>query len=314
MIAEHILSNTLIDAIRYFSDPDNCLKTAMAFVWPDGLTCPHCKAKDAHFIASRRIWRCVGCKKQFSIKVGTIFADSPLGLDKWLTAIWLIANAKDGVSSYELHRSLGVTQKTAWFMLHRIRLAMKTGTFRKLPGAVEADETFIGDLEKNKHKSKKLHAGRGAVGKTTVIGLKERGGELRAFVIDNTKRETLHGEIKKQVNPGTLLVTDAFPAYRGLTPECYHLFVDHAVKYVEGGVHTNGLENFWSLLKRTIKGTYTYCPSQHLERYLDDQVYRFNECKGNDFQRFTAALGRIAGHSLTYEELTHGHLTLYGKA
>jgi transposase-like protein len=313
MTAELTLPKTLVEAIRYFSDADRCLITAMVFVWPDGVVCPHCKAKEAHFIATRKIWRCIFCKKQFSIKVGTIFADSPLGLDKWLTAIWLIANAKNGVSSYELHRSIGVTQKSAWFMLHRIRLAMKTGTFRKLSGVVESDETFIGGLEKNKHEDKKLHAGRGPVGKIAVMGLKERGGELRAFVIDNTKRETLHGEIKKQVIPGTLMVTDAFPAYRGLTPEYYHLFVDHAVKYVEGGVHTNGLENFWCLLKRTIKGTYTYCSPQHFERYLDEQVCRYNACKDTDLQRFTAALGQIAGRNLTYEQLTHGHLTLYGK-
>ena len=159
-----------------------------------------------------------------------------------------------------------------------------------------------------------MRAGRGSIGKVPVMGLKERGGELRAFVIDDAKRGMLHGEIKKQVNPGTLLVTDALPTYRGLTPDYYHLFVDHAVKYVEGSAHTNGLENFWCLLKRILKGTCTYCSPQQLERYLDEQVCCYNACKDTDLQRFTAALGRIAGRRLTYEQLTHRHLTLYGKS
>lgn len=314
MTSELKVPKTLQQAILLFSNPKVCHDYMVGWRWGGEVVCPRCgSANVGELVKTRLIWNCKGCKKQFSVKVGTIFEDSPLKLSTWLPAVWLITNAKNGISSYELHRALGVTQKTAWFMLHRIRYAMQQGSFEKMRGTVEADETFVGGLEKNKHEDKKLHAGRGSVGKVPVMGLKERGGELRAFVIDDTKRATLHGEIKKQVNPGTLLVTDAFPAYRGLTPEYYHLFVDHAVKYVEGGIHTNGLENFWCLLKRTIKGTYTYCSPQHLERYLDEQVYRYNECKQNDLCRFTAALGRIAGRSLTYEELTHGHLTLYGK-
>ncbi len=317
------MPRTLQEAIVTFSDPDTCLRHAIALRWPKGIFCPRCRSTRYSFLSTRRMWKCLDCKKQFSVKVGTIFEDSPIGLDKWLACIWLIASAKNGISSYEVHRALGVTQKTAWFMLHRVRTAMEQGSLektelRKLAGLIEADETYIGGLEKNKHKDKKLNAGRGTVGKSAVMGLLERGtregfSTVRVKKINTADRKTLHGAIKAQVEPDSLILTDALPAYRGLQPDYLHQFVDHAIKYVEGQVHTNGLENFWSLTKRCIKGTYVHCDPVHLDKYLDEEVFRFNNRGTNDEGRFTLAGMSISGKRLTYEELTHGHLTLYGK-
>lgn len=314
---------TLQEAIVAFSNPDVALKHAIALRWPKGISCPRCGSARYSFLSTRRMWKCLDCKKQFSVKVGTIFEDSPIGLDKWLSCIWLIASAKNGVSSYEVHRALGVTQKTAWFMLHRVRVAMEQGSIekaemRKLAGMIEADETYIGGLEKKKHKDKKLNAGRGTVGKSAVTGLLERGtGEgfstVRVKKINKADRKTLHGAIKAQVEPGSLLFTDAWPAYRGLHPDYLHQFVDHAIRYVAGRVHTNGLENFWALTRRCIKGTYVHCDPVHLDKYLDEEVFRFNNRDTSDGGRFTLAGLAISGKRLTYEELTHGHLTLYGK-
>jgi transposase-like protein len=236
--------------------------------------------------------------------------DSPISLTKWLPAIWMMVNCKNGISSYELGRSLGVTQKTAWFMLHRIRLATQTGTFEKLGGEVEADETFIGGLARNMHRDKrgKRIKGTGGSGKTIVMGLLERStrdkaSTIRAKVMPNTRRVSLHGEIKQHVEPGNSLFTDAYTSYRGLHSEYAHQVIDHAVSYVRGNVHTNGIENFSSLLKRGIKGTYVSVEPFHLFRYLDEQSFRFNNRKDNDAERFASGLSSVAGRRLTYRQL-----------
>lgn len=232
--------------------------------------------------------------------------DSPIGLDKWLCAIWMIANCKNGVSSYEIHRAIGVTQKSAWFLLHRIRLAMQTGTFEKLGGQVEVDETYIGGLTRNMHRDKrdkKIH-GTGGSGKVAVMGLLERNGKVRAKVIADNSRETLHNEVKHHVEQGAELFTDAWRPYRGLDAEYIHQVINHAEKYVDGQIHTNGIENFWSLLKRGIKGTYVSVEPFHLFRYLDEQTFRFNTRKGKDADRFIQTVKQVAGKRLTYDELT----------
>jgi transposase-like protein len=303
---------TLLEAIRHFSDPDTCLNFLVQLRWADGIHCPRCGSGEHSFLSTRRLWKCKGCKKQFSVKVGTIMEDSPIGLDKWLTAIWLIANAKNGISSYEVHRAIGVTQKSAWFLLHRIRSAMQSGTFTKLSGEVEVDETFIGGKARNMHADKRAEKiyGRGATGKAIVIGVLERGGKVRTKVIPDTKKKTVQAEVRANVETGTLVCTDALPSYEGLAPDYVHEAVDHAKEYVRGNVHTNGLENYWSLLKRCIRGTYVSVEPFHLFRYLDEQAFRFNERKRADDttkpdgERFIDVAGNITGKRLTYRKLT----------
>ncbi len=303
---------TLLEAIRYFSDPDVCLETVKNLRWAGGVVCPHCGTKAEHyFIKTRRIWRCKNkeCGKQFSVKVGTIFEDSALGLDKWLVAIWLIANAKNGISSHEVARSLGITQKSAWHMMHRIRLAMQTGTFKKLSGDVEVDETYIGGKARNMHKGKREAKGRGTVGKTPVMGLLERHSEnghstVRTEVVPDIKAETLQGKVKEYVEKGSDVYTDTLASYEGLNADFAHQMINHAEAYVNGQVHTNGLENFWSLTKRCIKGTYVSIAPFHTFRYLDEEAFRFNNRKVKDSDRFTKMLQSISGKRLTYRKLT----------
>ena len=308
---------TLVDAIRHFADPDVTLSTMVGLRWPEGVCCPTCGSKDVRFIKTRRMWECkaIHPRRQFTAKVGTIFEDSPLSLDKWFVAIWMIANCKNGVSSYEVHRAIGVTQKTAWFMLHRIRLAMQAGTLlkaegMKAEGEVEADETYVGGLAKNMHKHKREQkvTGTGGSGKTIVMGILERGTEdksskVRARVIEATTKAVLHAEVRKNVEPGSALYTDEGGGYRGLSKDYKHEYVNHAVEYVRDNVHTNGMENFWSLLKRGLKGTYISVEPYHLFRYIDEQVFRFNERKLSDFGRFTSVLSWVSGLRLTYKEL-----------
>ncbi len=301
---ENAFPQTLLEAIKYFANPDNALAFMVAIRWPDGITCPHCESKEYSFITTRRFWKCKACKKQFTAKMGTIMEDSPIGLDKWLSAIWLIVNAKNGVSSYEIGRSLGVTQKTAWFLLHRIRKAMQTGTLKKLCGEVEVDETFIGGLARNMHESKRRHLGTGGAGKVAVMGLLERHGEVRAHVIPNTRRETLQPHVLNHVEQGANVYTDAYVSYNNLESQYVHNVINHAERYVDGHIHTNGIENFWSLLKRTIKGTYISVEPFHLFRYLDEQSFRFNNRKGSDSDRFLKAAMQISGKRLTFDELT----------
>ncbi len=283
------LPQTLVDAVRYFAAPDVCLQFVVELRWPDGVTCPTCGSKEVRFLASRRIWECRAKhpKKQFSAKTGTIFEDSPLPLDKWLAAIWMIANAKNGVSSYEIHRAIGVQQRTAWFMLQRIRLAMHAGTFEKLSGEVEVDETYIGGKARNMHPGKRKAKGRGTVGKTAVMGLLERHGEVRTEVVPNIKEKTLCPEVRKHVAEGSTVFTDELKSYDALEDEYTHEVINHAEAYVRGNVHTNGMENFWSLLKRAIKGTYVSVEPFHLFRYLDEEAFRYNTRKDSDAGKFS---------------------------
>jgi len=302
--------STLIEAVRYFSDPDVCLAYLVEERWPDGnVTCPTCGSQEVHFIASRKLWRCKvkHPRQQFSIKVGTIFEDSPIGFDKWLPAIWLITSAKNGVSSYELHRSLGVSQKSAWFMLHRIRLAMQTPTARRLSGTVEADETYVGGKTRGyiPGKAPSGRKSRGPLpGKTVVMGMVERDGEARAMVVPNVKRSTLLPKIRENVEPGTRMVTDALHSYSTLDQEFPHDVINHAEAFARGDISTNGIENFWSLLKRTLKGTYISVEPFHLSRYVDEQALRFNTRDDSDRVRFEKVLGQVSGRRLTYSDLT----------
>jgi transposase-like protein len=310
---------TLLEATRYFADPDRCLQAAIALRWGNGpVACPTCGATDVHFIATRRIWRCSQQhpRRQFSIKIGTVMEDSPIPLDKWMVAIWLLANAKNGISSYELHRSIGVTQKTAWFLLHRIRLAMQSETGGKINGTVEVDETYIGGKSRNMHESKRRRVGmkQGKTpGKVVVMGLLDRHGkggvsQIRMEVLGGLKRKAFQAHVREHVEVGSNIYTDAFLSYRGLQGDFVHGFIDHAEKYVDGEVHTNGCENFWSLLKRALKGTYVSVEPFHLFRYLDEQAFRFNNRNLNDAERFAHAASTIIGKRLTYKALTGKHM------
>lgn len=305
---------TLIQAVKYFANPDTALGCMVAIRWPDGITCPRCESDRYSFVKTRQIWICLACKKHFSVKLGTIMEDSPIGLDKWLTAMWLIVNAKNGISSYEIHRSVGVTQKSAWFLLHRIRKAMQAGTFKKLIGHVEVDETYIGGKARNMHRgalAKRVeqfatpYTGRNQnIGKVAVMGLLERHGEVRTMVVPNTKRSALQGEIYKHIEEGSTVYSDALRSYRNLENDFTHKVINHAERYVDGQIHNNGIENFWSLLKRSLGGTYVSVEPFHLFRYLDEQAFRFNNRKGDDSDRFIKAAQNITGKRLTLKQLT----------
>jgi transposase-like protein len=297
---------TLIEAVRFFQDPDVCVDFVSAMRWPSGPECPSCGGKEHSYLKTRRLWKCKNCKRQFSVKVGTIFEDSPIPLDKWLASIWMIANAKNGISSHELGRAIGLTQKSAWFVLHRIRLAMQSGNFDRVSGEVEVDETFIGGKAKYMHgkvRRRKI-TGTGGSDKTAVMGVLKRDGEVRAMVVPDTKKRTLQGRVREHVEPGSKVYSDAAYAYTGLAADYDHKTVDHAVAYVNGLVHTNGLENFWSLLKRSLKGTYVSVEAFHLDRYVDEQVFRFNKRKLNDLTRFLLVLQTVSDRRLTYAALT----------
>ena len=305
---------SLQEAIVYFSSPDNCIDYLAVRRWPNGaVTCPTCGSDKVKFRAHRRTWTCSShhAKREFSVKVGSVCEDSAIGLDKWLTALWLLSNCKNGISSCELARDLNVTQKTAWFMLHRIRLALQDETFgSKLDGHVEVDETFIGGKARNMHLDVKQRRIKGTGGrdKTAVMGILERGGYVRAQVVPSRKRKVLQAE-HKHVQAGAALYSDALLSYDGLASEYAHKVVDHAEKYVDGQVHTNGLENFWSLLKRGIAGSYVSVEPFHLFRYLDEQVFRYNNRSTKkrdvtDSDRFDLAVRKIFGKRLTFASLT----------
>ncbi len=301
---------TLQDAILYFADADNCLSYLSARRWPHGVTCPRCGSRNVGFVASRRIWQCKTRHDhaQFSIKTGTIFEDSPITLDKWLLAMWMLANCKNGISSYEISRATGLSQKSTWFMLQRIRLAMQDEfTGGKLSGEVEVDETFIGGKARNMHKDVRAHriTGTGPEGKAIVAAVLERGGKVRAKVVGTRRKPELQAMVREHVEPESALYSDALLSYEGLSEEYKHQVIDHALEYVRENVHTNGLENFWSLLKRGINGTYISVEPFHLFRYVDEQAFRFNNRRDmTDSDRFDLAVRQIVGKRLTWAEVT----------
>jgi len=318
MATKNSTPDTLLGAITYFADADVATMFVAGLRWPDGVTCPHCESKECAFVASRRIWQCKGCRKQFSVKVGSIFEDSPIPLSKWLPAMWLLVNCKNGVSSYEIARDLGVTQKTGWFMLHRLRLAIQSKSFSKIGGHVEVDETFIGGKARNMHTSKRERLGisqsRSMIGKVAVMGLLQRhgsdGSSVRLQVVQTRRKHELEQTIGKHVALGATIYTDALRSYDRMAQHGYvHHVIDHAEAYVDGQVHTNGLENFWSLLKRALKGTYVSVEPFHLFRYLDEQAYRFNNRKMTDGLRFLEACAAVFGKRLTYTMLTGKELS-----
>ncbi len=312
----------------YFNDADVCVDFVAAMRWPRGVTCPHCAFDRVSYLKTRRIWKCMNkdCHKQFSVKTGSVFEDSPIALREWLAAVWLVVNCKNGISSYEIARNLDVTQKTAWFMLHRIRRALKTKSWSKMGGGsggeVEVDETFIGGKVQNMHKDRKENAAKMKVyaaawgnvqrypGKTAVMGMYDRESrQVRAKVVPNVRRETLQNEILKNIKKGARIYSDQAVAYDSLKAHYIHETVTHVDQYVRGQVHTNCLENFWSLMKRSLKGTYVAVEPYHLDSYVDEQVFRFNNRATrdnplNDADRFMLAMSQIAGKRLTYAELT----------
>lgn len=301
---------TLQEAILYFSDPANCLAYLVARrpEWKKGVICPVCGSTTVGFLKNQLRWQCSvrHPKRQFSVKVGTIMEDSPIGLDKWLPAIWMLQNSKNGISSCEIARALGVTQKTAWFLLHRIRLAQQGKQGGKFAGEVEVDETFIGGKSRNMHKSKRARVitGTGGKDKTVVFGMMERGGNVRAMVVDNRRKKELQSRVREHVEAGAAIFSDELKSYEGLDADYQHAVINHAVEYVDGNVHTNAMENFWSLLKRGLHGTYISVEPFHLFRYIDEQACRFNNRKMTDAERFDLGVRQIVGKRLTYAELT----------
>jgi transposase-like protein len=308
---------TLQEAIQHFNDEQVCIDTVASMRWPKGVSCPACEGKEHYYLASQKRWKCKECNRQFSVKLGTIFEDSPIALSKWMLAMWMLANCKNGVSSYEIAKAIGITQKSAWFMLHRIRFAMKSGSITTKKGGngseFEVDETFVGgNLRKMHAKRRALWQNkRGAVGKTAVMGILERGGKVHAKVIAGARRNILQPAVRELVESGSTVYTDEAVAYYGLQSDYTHAVINHLRGYVDGQVHTNGIENFWSLLKRQLGGTYVAVEPFHLDRYVDEQVWRYNFRKDEatnrkltDSERFNIALSGIAGKRLTYAEVT----------
>lgn len=315
---------TLQSAIKHYSDEQVCIDTVARLRWPDGPICPACGHKEHYYLKTQKRWKCKECYKQFTVKLGTIFEDSPISLTKWLPALWMLCNCRNGISSYELGRDLGVSQKAAWFMLQRLRLALQDGSMEKLggPGSeVETDETFIGGKAKNMHASRRAQfkAARDSsmtgdanlVNKAAVWGILDRKQrKVRATVVPKVNRAALQTAVLDQVARGSKIYTDEAGVYKPLAARYVHEFVNHMEKYVNGRVHTNGMENFWSLLKRGLNGTYVAVEPFHLFRYVDEQVFRFNNRKDangkklDDSQRFELALSQVAGKRLTFAEVT----------
>ncbi|HEX4039189.1 MAG TPA: IS1595 family transposase [Acidobacteriaceae bacterium] len=311
------MPHTLTDAIRHYSEPQKCIDAVAALRWPDGrIVCPKCNASDRkhYWLDTQKRWKCYSCRKQFSVKVGTIFEDSPLGLDVWLTGLWMICNCKNGVSSYEIARATGIAQKSAWHLLQRLRLVLKDVHAEKMGedgSPVEVDEAFVGPTPKFMHASRRrkmnIKSGGYSTHKIAVMGMLDRETrQVRAKLIPDVTRETLQNEILNHIQAGATVYTDGATGYDNLKVRQFvHETVNHIDEYVRGQVHTQGIENFWSLLKRGLRGTYIAVEPFHLSKYVDEQVFRFNTRIGHtDGTRFQKALAQVAGKRLTWNDLT----------
>lgn len=309
-----LFPETLQEAVVYFNDPKVCYDFMVALRWPDGnVTCPKCGHDKVKYLRKRKIWQCKnvqdGWRHQFSVKTNSVLEESPISLSKWLVALWLISSAKNGISSLEISRALKLTQKTSWFLLHRIRLAMQTKSFARMSGELQADETYVGAPYENMHMARRKKARRNPSRyKAIVAGILHEDGEVRAEVMRDGKGKTLRGFIYENVKPESVMTTDASPAYGLLYEDYTHKIVDHSKEYMnKAGDHTNSIENFWSILKRGLQGTYISVEPFHLFRYVEETMFRFNSRKMKDGSRFVLACYGLFSKRLKYKALIGDH-------
>lgn len=297
--------DSLFELLDYFNTEEKCIDYLAKVKWNGGVECPYCANDKAYRLTTgRKNWKCSKCRKQFSVRVGTMFEDSRISLRKWFVAIYLIAAHKKGISSHQLAKDIKVTQKTAWFMLSRIRTSFEP-TKEVFTNTVEIDESWYGGLEKNKHMNKRTKGtqGRSAKTKTPILGILERDGKVYALPVADTKAKTIIPIIKEKIVKGGTVYTDEWKSYRTLATDYDHQFIKHSAhQYVDGAIHTNNIENFWSLLKRGINGIYHHVSDKHLAKYVNEYTFRYNNRKMTDGSKFDVCIAN-ATQKITYKSL-----------